>query len=130
MKPKTGKTGFTLVELLLSVAILSFGLVGVIHAYGISLKALSVGQDYSDFIYLLSKRMAEVEEKTLVEGGINSGTSYGEFSDGYANFNWRLQVEEAATKGLQKVLVTVSHQKDPRTFTLATYLMESPDEEE
>ncbi len=126
--------GFTLIEVVLAVAILAFGIVGVIHAYGISVRALSAEQKVMDTIFLLGKKMADVELESLMKDGVVSGVSRGKFG-GFDGVGWNVKVSPLMVyskddgnleeSGLSKVVVTVYGLKDAlrgHRFSLFTYI--------
>ncbi len=129
------RDGFTLVEVVLAVAILAFGIVGVIHAYGISVRALSNQETAVNAIFLLGEKMADVEFEALMRDGVDSGVLNGVFGDGFDGFRWNVKVSPLMVpskddssledSGLSKVVVTVYGAKDALSahrFSLFTYM--------
>ena len=131
--------GFTLVEVVLAVAILAFGIVGVLRAYGTSVRVLSAEQDAVDEVFLLGQRMGEVELVSLTKDGLMPGTVSGVFSSGFNGVGWRVEVvpvmvisDESGVpeeSGFCRVTVTVLGREgdNSRKFSLSTY-MDSRDE--
>ena len=54
------KNGFTLLELIVSIAILSFGLIGILQALSAALVASRLAEDYSTAAMLAEQKIAEL----------------------------------------------------------------------
>ena len=115
------KRGFTLIEIMLAITILTIGIIGVLRAYIISVNTLEAGQNSIDAVCLLKEKMAEIEQVVMEEGGISPGTSSGKFEDEFEGFRWELEVKPGPIKSLNEVALVVSHVNQPRKFSLVTY---------
>lgn len=127
---KKNKDGFMLFEAILSVAILSLGLVLILHSFTGSLRAARVSQDYMRAALLLEDKMSRLE----IRGSPPAGLSQGEFSQGNEGFTWEIKTtpvegtsdgeEEEKKAGLNEVRLTVSWSEGKRIqrATLITYL--------
>ena len=124
MTSETGSNkGFTLVEVLLAVSILSIGIVGVLRGYATSINALGIAQESANAVCLLKEKMLEIEQIALEQKGIETGRSSGEFKDdGQEGYSWTLESKPAAIADLNEVIITVSHKESPRKFSLVTYV--------
>lgn len=89
MTSGTGKDGFTLVEILVSVAILSVGSVAVLQALGRSAAALAVAESRSQAHLFSMAKMAEVELAVRSGKRIEEATA-GSFREGPRQFSWSL----------------------------------------
>jgi len=116
--------GFTFIEIMLTVVILSIGIIGVIRAYIFSLDALGVSQGYIDAASLAEGKMIETKQVEIENGGLPQGRSEGAFQGRYDRFNWELEVGASDIKGLNTVKVAVFNQKaiPLRKFTLVSYV--------
>ncbi len=74
-----GRQGFTLIEILIAVSILSFGLMGILRAYSASVTAMENAQYSIDAAYSLKAVMGGIEEKAIVQKGTSPGASSGSF---------------------------------------------------
>lgn len=85
---------FTLIELLISVAILGFGLVTVIQSYIISANALNISQNYINAMRIAKDKLSELELAAYEKEGLNPGFSpeQGEERMGQRNFNWLTEI--------------------------------------
>lgn len=79
--------GFTLLEVLVAFAILTFSLAGVFGVFSNSLRAVRTGEEYAHATALARARLAEVgiSDRSI------SDPSSGEDDDGY---RWRVDFEE------------------------------------
>lgn len=82
------RKGFLLIELLVTVAILSFGLVFILAGFNSSLNALGASQNIIRASQILEERMLEFQMQAAEEEGIIAGASEGE-RDG---FRWMILV--------------------------------------
>lgn len=89
------RKGFLLIELLVTIAILSFGLVFILAGFHSSLNALRVSQNIVRASEILEEKMLELEKQTEEEKGIIAGTSEGEI-DGFSWISSVVPLEETA----------------------------------
>ncbi len=115
------RSGFTLIEIMLTITILTVGIIGILRAYATSINALEVSRDTVDAVCLLKKKMAEIEQAAIEEGGISPGSSSGRFEDEFENFGWKLEVKTGSIEDLNEVTLVVSRVGQPRKFSLVTY---------
>jgi len=123
--------GFSLLEVLLAMSILSMGLVGVLRAYAGSIEVLEAGQYTIEMNNLLRIKMAEIEQDIL-ENEKLSGAASGKFEGFFEDFQWRWNVKPVVLEereGLNEVTLTVSHVDISRTASLVTYYVEKEKEE-
>jgi len=120
---RIGNSAFTLVEVLLTIAILAIGLIGIIRSYSSLLNTAGVSYEYIDAVCLAKEKMAEVESDELQNNGQARGTTYGEMQGIYGNFKWEETVGPSEDKNLNIVSVAVFKKDDDRSrkFTLETY---------
>jgi len=135
---KKNRDGFLLFEAILSVAILSLGLVLVLHSFTGSLKAARISQNYMRAVLLLEAKMTELEWK----GSLDSGISEGKFSQKNERFAWKIEAtpveeisgedEEKKRVELNKVHLTVSWSEGKKVerIELTTYLKSKEKESE
>jgi prepilin-type N-terminal cleavage/methylation domain-containing protein len=67
------KTGFTLVELLISVAVLGCGLVIIIQSYISALRGIEFSHNYFDAVKIVGKKFAEMEFSSYEKKGLLAG---------------------------------------------------------
>jgi type II secretion system protein I len=122
---------FTLIELLISVAILGFGLVIVIQSYITSANALNISQNYISAMQLARDKLTEIELAAYEKKGLFPGDESGSGTEkiGSRNFNWETQVKEIyepdyLAEKLVEVCVKLNWNEagKPKDALLSTYL--------
>lgn len=86
MLTETGNRGFTLLEVLASVAILGLGIVAVIRLFSGSMGLAKASSDSTSLVLFAKEKMNEFLVEEEIHEGTNSGTNEG--------FNWVLDVKE------------------------------------
>lgn len=121
---RIGSSAFTLVEVLLTIAILAIGLIGILRAYSSLLNAAGVSYEYIDAVCLAKEKMAEIELDELQNKNLTKGTVKGEALGIYSDFNWEKTIEPSDDKKLNiaKVAVFKKDSVNARKFTLETYV--------
>ncbi len=110
------KKGFTLIEVMIAIAIIAVALVVILHSYGLGVSMANVSQDFSLATLLAQGKMAEIE----LEGFPEVGGEEGDFGEEYPRFTWRKRVTETPIEDLRKVTLTVSW--DEKNLEVITYL--------
>lgn len=117
--------GFTLLEVMLAVTILSVGLVMVLGSFVNSLRAIKISQDFLVASLLLEEKIwQKEEEKTQSEGLIPVGEE-DEFQPPFDKFRYKIRFEEQKDlPSLYKTSFEVSWQerKKERNISCVTYL--------
>ena len=111
--------GFTLIEVMLTVVILTFGIAGILRVYAVSINALKVSADYIDAICLSKEKMVEIEMDKRGDTGLRAWESNGR----YKGLAWQTEILPYGEKGLNLVSVSVfKNRLDPsKIFRLVTY---------
>lgn len=110
--------GFMLLEVILSVLIVSVGVVFVISSFITSLKAVKLSKIYVDAVYLIEQKLWEYEES----GEIEDGRAEGRF-DNYKGAEWEINAKELEDLPLEETSAEIVMKKDDqkRTLTIVTY---------
>ena len=133
MTSATGKArGFTLVEVLVSVAILSVGAVAVMQALGRSAAAMTVAEARAQAHQFAVNKMAEVELAARLGQEMEESTG-GSFLQGTRQFRWSLSAplpEEGP--GMRPVSLTVEWELggESHAYTVQTAFRVPPEEED
>jgi prepilin-type N-terminal cleavage/methylation domain-containing protein len=131
--------GFTLVELMIAVAILGFGLVIAIQAYMISARALNACQNYIEVSGFAREKCAELELASYQEPGFDYSkhADSGEVSLNNRRFKWEMRMENiqepdylAEKAVLAYVLLRWKEQNIDKSLVVATYLPKKEEEKQ
>ncbi|MCF7854552.1 MAG: hypothetical protein K9N51_07140 [Candidatus Pacebacteria bacterium] len=115
---------FTLVEVLLAVSILVFGIVGILSGYAKTTDSIRVAREHMDVYGLLKEKMGEAElEARSSTSGLAHGVTRGDFGERYLEYEWQRDVKAAPYEGLDEVTLTITCRRNERVYTLATYLV-------
>ncbi len=96
-------TGFTLLEVLVAVAILAIAMVAILKANVQNLDALTESRETSTASLLAASKLAEVEA-----AGAAKWTEFqGDFGEDYPDYTWELETTSTEVEGLMRVVVTV-----------------------
>lgn len=88
---------FTLVELLISVAILTFGLVVKIQSYMHSLNGLNASRNYITAMQLAGQKFSELEVNAYENSGLSQfGLTSGSEFAATRQFNWSSEIKEVS----------------------------------
>jgi prepilin-type N-terminal cleavage/methylation domain-containing protein len=87
-KRKAG--GFTLIEVMVAVAVLSFGLVMVYQAFFIVLDSFNYSADYLEIVSWMDEKIWQVQDSIMRTGALETNSSQGEFISRNKKFDWIL----------------------------------------
>lgn len=115
------ENGFTLIEIVVALAILSLALPTLLHSFREAAKGQALAENRTTALYLLKFRMAAIE----TEGYPDIGEADGEFGED-SRFRWHSTVQDVESEeieGLRLVTVTVTWQErgEERLISTSTY---------
>lgn len=84
--------GFTLIEVMIAVTILAFGLVGIARSYVAMINALEAAEYSLEAVCLLKERMFCARVKAIEEKNLYPGVEKGKFAGEYDDFSWQADV--------------------------------------
>ncbi len=116
------KDGFTLVEILVTLAIMTAVLPALLQAFASASRNQGLSDNSTTALYLLKFRMAEIEMGGYPDVGENSD----EFGEN-TRYRWNSVVEDVDSEeveNVRRVLVTVTwvHRGAERTLSMSTYI--------
>lgn len=127
----TTRSAFTLIEVLVALAIAAIGLLGLLRLHLISLASIDAAQAMTQAVFIAQEKMAE----TSAGGYPQQGTKTGTIDRNGQRFAWRVEVTEArapnarnvALKGLRQVqaFVTWEHGRGQKNIEMTTYVADS-----
>ncbi len=128
-------TGFTLLEIMVSVAILSVGLTLILQGFAHSLNVLRISQDNLEATLLAENKMAEMQIQAKEDWDTFAGGADEQFSPEGSNINyvWKMEVEPVKSsedsaeefKNLNEVRITLAWKEGVRRrgrISVVTYI--------
>jgi prepilin-type N-terminal cleavage/methylation domain-containing protein len=119
---RDARSAFTLVEVLVSLVILSVGIVVVLRAFETALVALADTQEVLWSTLVGGERISEARILAAEGGEWGAGDSSGVYSAPQGTYRWRTTVTSVA-EDLDQVAVTVSREGSDRAYSFVTYLV-------
>jgi prepilin-type N-terminal cleavage/methylation domain-containing protein len=112
------RNGFTLLEVLIALAIIGLTLTVIMHSQHLSIGQGIKAKHYTTAIFLANEILSEtfIQEEPLLE--IESGN----FTD-YPEFSWERETEDSDVAGLKSIKITVSGPENTRII-LNTYRLQ------
>ena len=102
-KKITRAQGFTLLEVLVAVAILAIAMVAILKANVQSLDTLTKSRETSTASLLAASKLAEIEA-----AGVAKWTELrGDFGEDYPDYTWEVETSSTEVEGLVRVVVIV-----------------------
>jgi general secretion pathway protein I len=98
-----GAQGFTLLEVLVAVAILAIAMVAILKANVQSLETLTKSRETNTASLLAASKLAEIE----AVGVENWSEMRGDFAEDYPDYTWEVETSSTEVEGLVRVVVTV-----------------------
>jgi len=98
--------GFTLLEVLVAVAILAIAMVAILKANVQSLDTLTRSRETSTASLLAASKLAEVE----AAGVANWSELQGDFAEDYPDYTWEVETSSTEVEGLVRVAVIVQRE--------------------
>lgn len=121
---KQSTTGFTLLEVMVAMAVLSIVLVSVYRMHSQTLTMNTAARFYTQAPLLAQKKMAEV---TTTSSGIFASDS-GDFGEDFPGYSWQVSANDVSSELLGEVAddfkridVTVAYLNNQFSYRLTTY---------
>jgi prepilin-type N-terminal cleavage/methylation domain-containing protein len=93
MMLRTGNRGFTLVETLVAVSVLSLGLVMLYEAFFTCLNAFSYSQRRLDVQQWIDEKFWELEDELIRQGTLMMDERAGRFTKNNNHFFWQMSID-------------------------------------
>ena len=121
--PRHWKKGFTLLEVLVALAVLAIALISIFKLQGQTLQMSAKARFLTIAPHLAQAKLAEIESQDVKD--ISDGS--GAFTEDHSIYNWAVAVEEIPTDlmtdknyHLVRINVTITH-TDGESYQLRTY---------
>lgn len=102
-----GKEGFTLLEVLVALAIVAYAFVGLLGLHGRNIKTIARDQDFTRATLLARELVSQVQYQVLMSGLEDLGSAQGDFGQGYRGFRWEREVLTTALEEMREVVIRV-----------------------
>ena len=114
--PKGGLslTGFTLIEVLVTTAVLSLGIVLIYRAFFTLLDSFGYYSNYLRVIAFADEKLWQAQDTLSCFGSDAGAGSSGRLNIQNKDFNWRLSVSPVEAESLYRIDLTVNWQEGPR----------------
>jgi len=104
--------GFSLLEVMVAVVIIGFGLLAIMHLFPIGLRASKISQDTTVATFLAQQKMEELRNTKYAD--IDDPPLSETFASPFSNFTWTKYVSESESEEiddgkLSKVVIEVSY---------------------
>ncbi len=101
---RVNSSGFSLLEVLVAVCVISTAFVVILSGFGRNLKLTGTSEDYMIGAMLAKQKMVELEHKRKIK----PGTSKGDFGKLYPRFSWETDIRFDEKRNFYRVTLTVS----------------------
>ncbi len=116
--------GFTLLEVMIALAVMSIVLVSVYRMHSQSLAMNTAARFYTQAPMLAQSKMVEIEALSSSAFPADSG----EFGEEFPGYSWRASIADVASEilgevaeDLKRIDITVSYNDDQFSYSLRTY---------
>lgn len=107
---------FTLVELIVTVAILSFGIVSIYEAFFVSVDVFGYYTNYLNTQDWVNEKISETESSLMQSQTLKIGQTSGQITRDHKTFDWVMTVDQKnEEQGLYRVNVTLSWREGGKT---------------
>ena len=98
--------GFTLLEVLVALAVIAFAFVGLLGLHAGNIKAIARDQNLTRATLLARELVSQIQYQVLTDGLEGLSDSHGTF-DGYPGYRWEREVISTGMDEMREVLVRV-----------------------
>lgn len=102
-----GEQGFSLIEVLVALAIVAFAVVGLMGLQARNIKAIARGQNMTRATLLARELVSQTQYQVLLNGLAALGNEQGSFGRDYPGFRWEREVIGTGLDEMREVVVRV-----------------------
>jgi prepilin-type N-terminal cleavage/methylation domain-containing protein len=124
MRCRFSNQGFTLLEIMVTVAIMAIVLVSIFDLHSQTISMNIDAKFYATAPFLAQQKLTELEMAQFEEPSNNAG----DFDETYPGFAWQVNVEDIQTEvlttaglGFKKIIIQIGFNDNERTYSLETY---------
>jgi type II secretion system protein I len=100
------RAGFTLLEVLVALAVIAFAFVGLLGLHARSIKMIARDQNLTRATLLTRELVSQIQFQVMTNGLQNLGDSQGTF-DGFPGYRWERQVLPTGLDEMREVVIRV-----------------------
>jgi len=120
-----GVAGFTLLEVLVALTVLAFGIVGLLGLHARNLKMVARDQNFTRATLLARELVSQIQFQVLSSGLESLGDSSGTF-DGYPGYRWERQVVSTGLDEVREVVIRVIYDERNPSACELVYFVRDP----
>jgi general secretion pathway protein I len=126
-RPRLGRArpravGFTLLEVLVALAVIAFAVVGLLGLHARNIKAIARDQNLTRATLLARELVSQIQYQVSTQGMQNLGDAQGTF-EGYPGYRWERQVLPTGLDEITEVIVRVIwDERSPRACELLYFV--------
>ncbi len=111
--------GFTLLEVMLSLSIISISLMVIIHSFSLAISVKNSVNNYSKAIFLSEKKLSEIKLS-----GSDKMENNGKFLEPFERFNWQIKADRTNFSDLAKIdlIIEWTQQGKLKNFQVSTIM--------
>jgi general secretion pathway protein I len=124
VSPGSDLRGFSLLEVMIAMAILAIGLVAVYQSQSQSISMAGSSRFLTTASLLAQSRMAQIDAADPREVAAGNG----DFGDDFPDYRWQVEIGETEIALLKKIMLTVTHNRMVvrNTYRLTLYKVVLP----
>lgn len=107
MTSRSAQRGFTLLEVMVALAILATAFTALLSLHAQNLKTIARERSYTEALFLARERLAAVELQGAPDVGESRGDFEGDHPGEYPGYQWELLVIPSVFPGVREVTVRV-----------------------
>ena len=114
--------GFSLLEVIVALAVLAIGIAGVLRVFSSSIAAVKAADSYSTAAMLANRVATELDQESSLE----SGTQSGSFDD-HSDYSWEANIGSSDDNDMIRILIVVrwGETSNKKSFSMVTYARSS-----
>jgi len=122
---RRGARGFTLLEVMVALAVIAFALVGLLGLQARNVKMIARGQNLTRATLLARELISQIQVEVETKGFQGLGDSRGVF-DGYPGYRWEREVLSTGLDELREVVVRVIWDERTPNACQLVYFVRAP----
>ncbi len=115
--------GFTLIEVLVALAVVAFAIVGLLGLQARNIKAIARDLNMTRATLLARERLSQIQYEVLLHGLEGLGSKTGDFGKQYPGFRFEQEVISTGLDEMREVIVrVVFDERNPRACEIVYFV--------